>query len=131
MVCGGGGGDKIHFFAYLLHNFPKQIVGEADKFQGGIIPDPPPPTPTHAPPGRPLYHTSIYAHYDFREAFKKKGLVNNALHCVEKFVFLIDWSRFSLAKSSINFKSDIGRYNIIDIISYHYITFSRILIFFI
>jgi hypothetical protein len=27
--------------------------------------------------------------------------------------------------------SDIGRYNIIDIISYHYITFSRILIFFI
>jgi hypothetical protein len=25
--------------------------------------------------------------------------------------------------------SDIGRYNIIDIISYHYITFSRILIF--
>jgi hypothetical protein len=27
--------------------------------------------------------------------------------------------------------SDIGRYNIIDIISYHYITFSRILIFFV
>ena len=27
--------------------------------------------------------------------------------------------------------TDIGRYNIIDIISYHYITFSRILIFFI
>jgi hypothetical protein len=26
-------------------------------------------------------------------------------------------------------KSDIGRYNIIDIISYHYITFSSILIF--
>jgi hypothetical protein len=25
--------------------------------------------------------------------------------------------------------ADIGRYNIIDIISYHYITFSRILIF--
>jgi hypothetical protein len=28
-------------------------------------------------------------------------------------------------------RSDIERYNIIDIISYHYITFSRILIFFI
>jgi hypothetical protein len=30
-----------------------------------------------------------------------------------------------------NQSPDIGRYNIIDIISYHYITFSRILIFFI
>jgi hypothetical protein len=31
--------------------------------------------------------------------------------------------------SKCHFSTDIGRYNIIDIISYHYITFSRILIF--
>jgi hypothetical protein len=37
----------------------------------------------------------------------------------------------SSSSTDQDLRSDIERYNIIDIISYHYITFSRILIFFI
>jgi membrane metallo-endopeptidase-like protein 1 len=51
--------------------------------------------------------------------------LGNALNMT---VFGTNYS-FSKLREKVLLKADIERYNIIDIISYHYITFSRILIF--